>query len=240
MKNIIVHRADERGITNHGWLHSKHTFSFGEYYQSDRLHFGALRVINDDLIAPGRGFGSHPHSNMEIVTIPLDGELEHKDGNDEISLLKPGDVQIISAGSGMFHNLQNKNKTLSARYLQLWFVPKIQGVKTRVEKSNYSLIQNKLIPLITPELHDNVLWIFQDVWIYLAIADKTATLEYQVKHPDKNGVYVFVMEGSFRIRDIMLNAGDGIGLYDFEKEDEIPLKMNGTGMVLIVEVSVKE
>lgn len=239
MSKIILHRAAERGVTNQGWLHSRHTFSFGDYYHPDRLHFGTLRVINDDMLAPGRGFGNHPHSDMEIVTIPIAGELEHKDGKGEVTTLSPGEIQVLSAGNGMFHNLQNKDRNRSAKYLQLWFIPKLKGVKTRTEKAVYELIENTFIPLITPELHDDTLWIFQDVWMYLNKTTADSQISYPVRDAARNGVYVYVLEGSISINDCRLQAGDGLGIYDFEDEAEVTFMTHEPGKVLLCEVAMK-
>ncbi len=239
MSTKIIHRAELRGTTNQGWLHSRHTFSFGDYYHPDCLHFGALRVINDDMLAPGRGFGSHPHSNMEIVTIPLDGELDHKDNNNEESTLVPGEVQVISAGKGMFHNLQNKNKNRTARYLQLWYVPKIQGVNVRVDTHKFNLTDNELIPLITPDLHDETLWIFQDVWLYQALLSEKEQLSYTIHQPDRNGIYIYLIEGCISIDESILNAGDGAGFYDFSDQKEIVLKAVEKSRFLLTEVPMK-
>jgi len=239
MSTQIIHRSESRGTTNQGWLHSRHTFSFGDYYNPDRLHFGALRVINDDMLAPGRGFGSHPHSNMEIVTIPLDGELNHKDHNEVETTLKPGSVQVISAGKGIFHNLQNKNKNRTARYLQLWFMPKIQGVTTRFELREFNSVENELVPLITPDLHEKILWLFQDVWLYHALLSDKESLNYSIHQPDRNGIYIYVIEGSISIDENILHAGDGAGFYDFSNQKEIVFNAVDKCRFLLTEVPMK-
>lgn len=239
MSKIVLHRAAERGVTNQGWLHSKHTFSFGDYYHQDRLHFGALRVINDDMIAPGRGFGNHPHSNMEIVTLPLDGELEHKDGNGDVMKFKPGDVQVLSAGDSVFHNLRNANTFRTARYLQLWFIPKVKGARTHVSMFHYPNIHNEPVALITPDLHGNTLWIYQDVWVYIVNADDNLNTEYKPKNHKKNGIYIFVIEGEIILFEQQLKAGDGIGVSELSEDECLQLLSKQKCSYLIIEVPME-
>ena len=154
MSKSILHTAESRGTTNQGWFHSRHTFSFGDYYNPEQMHFGELRVINDNILAPGKGFGMHPHSNMEVVTIPLDGELEYKDDMNNVAVIGKGEIQVMSAGTGVFHSEGNHNKDKSVRYLQIWIIPKILKAKPRHEQNRYELKNSALVEILSPYLHD--------------------------------------------------------------------------------------
>jgi len=169
MSKTILHTAESRGTTNLGWLHSRHSFSFGDYYDPERIHFGALRVINDDMIAPGQGYGMHPHSNMEIITIPLEGELEYKDDMNNGSVIGKGDVQVMGAGTGVFHSEVNRNKDRSVSFLQIWVVPKVQKAKPHYEQRYYRTNINELTEILSPDLHEQHLWLFR---IYGFILEK--------------------------------------------------------------------
>lgn len=233
MSNRILHKSSTRGLSNHGWLHSRHTFSFGDYYDPGRTHFGVLRVINDDMVAPGKGFGTHPHSNMEIITIPLSGELKHKDDMNHSSVIKKGEVQVMSAGTGLFHSEMNQNTDRSVSFLQIWILPKVQKVKPRYQQKDFQLIPNDFTLIISPNSNDDNLWIYQDAWIHLADFSKGNTRQYKLNHPLKNGVYIFVIEGEIEIEAEVLSARDGIGFWE---TNEIEILAKEKSEFLLIEV----
>lgn len=233
MSNRILHKSSTRGLSNHGWLHSRHTFSFGDYYDPGRTHFGVLRVINDDMVAPGKGFGTHPHSNMEIITIPLSGELKHKDDMNHSSVIKKGEVQVMSAGTGLFHSEMNQNTDRSVSFLQIWILPKVQKVKPRYQQKDFQLIPNDFTLIISPNSNDDNLWIYQDAWIHLADFSKGNTRQYKLNQPLKNGVYIFVIEGEIEIEAEILSARDGIGFWE---TNEIEILAKEKSEFLLIEV----
>lgn len=233
MSNRILHKSSTRGLSNHGWLHSRHTFSFGDYNDPGRTHFGVLRVINDDMVAPGKGFGTHPHSNMEIITIPLSGELKHKDDMNHSSVIKKGDVQVMSAGTGLFHSEMNQNTDRSVSFLQIWILPKVQKVKPRYQQKDFQLIPNDFTLIISPNSNDDNLWIYQDAWIHLADFSKGNTRQYKLNQPLKNGVYIFVIEGEIEIEAEILSARDGIGFWE---TNEIEILAKEKSEFLLIEV----
>lgn len=237
MSNIVIHKADTRGTSNKGWLHSRHSFSFGNYFDSQRLHFGALRVINEELMAPGKGYGSHPHSNIEILIIPLEGEIEYKDEFNNKNVIRPGDIQVISAGSGIFHQLINVSKENSARYLNIWILPQFQKLTPRLTQTSYSLTDNAFTEIISSHLHQNKIWIYQDVWIGIAnITSAECVLKYELQRPRSNGVYVFVIDGSLQYEDMKLTKRDGMAVTDIS---EMNFSTQTTCRFLLIEVPLK-
>lgn len=235
MSKSILHTAESRGTTNLGWLHSRHTFSFGDYYNKERIHFGELRVINDDMLAPGKGFGMHPHSNMEIITIPLEGELEYKDDLNNSAIIGKGEVQVVSGGTGIFHSEGNHNKDKSASFIQLWIVPKIQKVKPRNAHGKYQLANNEITEIVSPLLTNN-LWVYQDAWLQIAKGDKNHTFNYKLKSPETNGAYFFILRGEVLIEEQLLKQRDGIGIWE---TTEIKIELNDDSEFLIIEVPMK-
>lgn len=215
MKTTILHRAETRGHANLGWLDSYHTFSFANYYNPDRMNFGALRVLDDDRINPGMGFDKHVHDNMEIITIPLSGDLEHKDSMGNAAVIKNGDIQVMSAGTGITHSKYNKNADKESRFLQIWVIPNKYNVKPRYDQVTLNLQDrhNKLQQIVSPNPDDEGVWIHQDAWFYLGNFDNDFTVEYRVNLAD-NGVYCFVINGQFTIENIDLNRRDGLGITD--------------------------
>lgn len=213
--SIILHKADTRGDANHGWLRSRHTFSFANYYNPERIHFGALRVLNDDWVAPGKGFGTHPHDNMEIVSIPLEGDLEHKDSMGNVAVIKHGDVQVMSAGTGITHSEYNKNSDRPVKFLQIWIFPDKQDVTPRYDQITLNPADriNKFQQILSPDKNDEGVWIHQNAWFHLGRFEKGFSATYQLKKPG-NGVYVFVIKGDVRVADFALNERDGLGLRD--------------------------
>ncbi len=215
MANTVLHKSDSRGDANHGWLHSRHTFSFANYYNPERMHFGALRVLNDDVVAAGMGFGTHPHDNMEIVSIPLEGDLEHKDSMGNVSVIKHGDVQVMSAGTGITHSEYNKNNDKPVKFLQIWVFPNKQNVTPRYDQITLdsSMRRNKLQQIVSPNSDDEGVWVHQDAWFHLGTFDKGFSTEYNIKKKG-NGVYAFIIKGDVTIAGTSLNERDGLGIWD--------------------------
>lgn len=210
----ILHKADTRGVANHGWLNSYHTFSFAGYYNAERMHFGALRVLNDDTVTGGMGFGKHPHDNMEIVSIPLSGDLEHNDTTGRHEIIKQGDVQIMSAGSGIAHSEKNANHNKEVKFLQIWVMPKERNITPRYEQKSFPLAnrKNSLQTVVAPDDKDAV-WINQNAWFTLGSFDTAATTIYTL-HNTKSGVYVFVLKGDVTINGTALQERDGLGIIE--------------------------
>ena len=235
MANTILHKAATRGDANHGWLHSRHTFSFADYYDPERIHFGALRVLNDDYVAAGMGFGTHPHNNMEIISIPLEGDLEHKDSMGTVAVIKNGDVQVMSAGTGITHSEYNKNKDKPVKFLQIWVIPNRKNVQPRYDQItlNPADRHNKLQQIISPNVGDAGVWIYQDAWFHLGEFDKDFAIDYTVKKTG-NGVYAFILKGDVTIDGNVLNERDGMGIWN---TDKISIKANSQDAeVLLMEV----
>jgi len=230
----ILHKAETRGHANHGWLDSYHTFSFAGYYEPTRVHFGLLRVLNDDVVTGGMGFGQHPHDNMEIVSIPLNGALEHRDNTGGHAIIRSGEVQIMSAGSGLAHSEKNASDTESVNFLQIWVVPKERNITPRYEQRVFEkeARRNKIQTVVSPHKDNGALWINQDSWFSLATIDKGTTLEYTV-HKTQNGVYLFVIEGSVNAAGEDLSRRDGLGVYDTGK---LTLQGKEDSEVLLIEV----
>lgn len=233
--STVLHKADTRGHANHGWLDSHHTFSFANYYNPDRMHFGALRVLNDDRVDPGMGFGRHPHDNMEIISIPLEGDLEHKDSMDNVAVIRHGDIQVMSAGTGVFHSEYNKNEDQLTRFLQIWLFPNKKNVTPRYGQLSLKLEDrhNRLQQVLSPSADDEGVWIHQDAWFHMGKFDQGVSSEYRVKKAG-NGVYAFVIDGDFSIEGHSLNRRDGLGIWD---TDRISLTAQSPGAeILLIEV----
>jgi len=179
MANTILHKAETRGYANHGWLQSKHTFSFANYYNPQRMHFGVLRVLNDDRVEAGMGFGTHPHDNMEIISIPLEGDLEHKDSMGNTAIIKKGDVQVMSAGSGITHSEYNRSKDSLVKFLQIWIFPNKKNVAPRYDQIslNSNDRHNKLQQIVSPNANEEGVWINQDAWFFMGKFDKELEVE---------------------------------------------------------------
>jgi redox-sensitive bicupin YhaK (pirin superfamily) len=217
MANTILHKAETRGDANHGWLHSRHTFSFANYHNPERMHFGALRVLNDDFVAAGRGFGTHPHNNMEIISIPLEGDLEHKDSMGTIAVIKKGDIQVMSAGTGITHSEYNKNKDKPVKFLQIWVIPNRKDVNPRYDQITLDEKDrhNRLQQIISPNADDDGVWIHQDAWFHLGKFDKGFSVDYTIKK-NGNGVYAFILKGDVNIHGTALNERDGFGIWNID------------------------
>lgn len=216
----IFHSSSSRGYANHGWLKSHHSFSFANYYNPEKIHFGALRVLNDDYVAPGMGFGEHPHQNMEIISIPLEGDLEHKDSMGNITVIKHGEIQVMSAGTGVYHSEYNKSKSNAVKFLQIWVIPNKQNVTPRYDQITLNLKdrENKLQQILSPNKNDDGVWIHQDAWFHLGEFSAEKNCTYNFKKED-NGVYVFLLKGKAIVAGEELNERDAIGIWECNSFD---------------------
>ena len=213
MTNSILHKADSRGVVDHGWLQAKHSFSFGNYYDPERMHFGVLRVFNDDIVAGGKGFGMHPHDNMEIISIPLAGDLEHKDNMGNTAIIRHGDVQVMSAGTGVMHSEVNPNMDEAVNLLQIWLYPNQKNVTPRYQQISLDISErkNKLQQILSPNADDEGVWIHQNAWFHMGNFDADKTFEYRLKDK-KNGLYIFIIEGDVIANGQALQSRDGYGI----------------------------
>jgi len=233
MKSVL-HKANTRGHVNHGWLDSNHTFSFANYYNPQRMNFGVLRVLNDDRVMAGRGFGTHPHDNMEIISIPLDGDLEHKDSMGNVTVIKKGDVQLMSAGTGIFHSEYNKNSDKEVKFLQIWLFPNKRDVNPRYDQIslNNEEMNDNLMQILSPNQDDEGVWIHQNAWFHMGNLSKGKSVEYKIKD-SRNGVYAFIIDGDVSIEGQELNRRDGYGVWD---TDKINVDAISNARVLLMEV----
>ncbi|MCW3162618.1 pirin family protein [Chryseobacterium oryctis] len=211
----VYHKADSRGHANHGWLNSYHTFSFAGYHNPERMNFGVLRVLNDDTVSQGMGFGTHPHRDMEIISIPLEGDLEHKDSKGTTAVIKKGEIQVMSAGTGIMHSEYNKNKDQAVKFLQIWVFPKELGVEPRYDQKSIKEGEkiNNFQQILSPNKNDDGVWIHQDAWFNLANFTKGNGKNYTLNKKG-NGVYAFVLKGSAKVGERVLNERDGLGIWD--------------------------
>ncbi|MDL2320620.1 pirin family protein [Alistipes sp. OttesenSCG-928-B03] len=230
----VLHKAMSRGHANHGWLDTHHTFSFANYYNPERIHFGMLRVLNDDIMAPGRGFGTHPHDNMEIISIPLEGELEHRDSLGNVSVIRKGEVQVMSAGTGLTHSEFNKNSDRPVKWLQIWIFPDRDDHEPRYDqiRIDRSTMHNRFMPIVVPRGQTGAPWINQDAWLHIGELDKGASVEYRLKDAS-HGVYAFVIKGEATIDGIHLSHRDGMGIWE---TDRITVTASAYSEVLLIEV----
>lgn len=212
MKNVL-HKAGTRGHADHGWLNAWHSFSFAGYHDPERIHFGALRVLNDDTVAGGMGFGTHPHDNMEIITIPLSGQLEHKDSMGNTGVISKGEVQVMSAGTGIQHSEKNKSNKDVLKLLQIWVFPDTKNVKPRYDQKAFDLeaAKNTLLTIVSPMGEGEGLTIHQQAWFSLGRLDKDFRTTYTLKD-ERNGVYAFVIDGDVTINGEKMERRDGMGI----------------------------
>lgn len=232
--NTIVHKAETRGQAFHGWLQSHHTFSFANYYNPSRMGFGALRVINDDIIAPAMGFGTHPHRDMEIISVPISGSLKHKDTLGNEYVIRIGEIQTMSAGYGIYHSEYNASEKEDANFLQIWVLPKKLGIEPAYSQKEFKETdrENNFQLIVSPDGRENSVSINQDAFFSLTRMEKGKNLDYQ-RYLKGNGVYLFVIDGSVKVGDIVLNVRDGLGVEDFES---LPLEALDNAEVLLMEV----
>jgi redox-sensitive bicupin YhaK (pirin superfamily) len=235
--NSILHKAGTRGHADHGWLNSYHTFSFANYYNPDRMHFGVLRVLNDDTVEEGKGFGTHPHDNMEIISIPLEGDLEHKDSMGNIAVIREGDVQVMSAGTGIFHSEYNKNTGKKVKFLQIWVFPKRKDVTPRYDQVSLKDIEkkNEFFRILSPDPEAAGVWIHQDAWFNLGEFVEGASSIYKLNKTG-NGVYAFIIDGEVEIDGQKLEKRDGYGIWDVSA---FKFKSLTSSKVLLMEVPME-
>jgi redox-sensitive bicupin YhaK (pirin superfamily) len=213
----VVHKSDTRGHANHGWLESFHSFSFANYYNPNKMNFGLLRVLNDDSVAAGRGFGAHPHDNMEIISIPLEGNLEHQDNMGNKTVIKLNDVQIMSAGTGVVHSEYNHSRKDAVKFLQIWVFPKEKNIKPRYAQKTFEPAdrENKLQLVVSPE-HEEAIWINQDAYFSLGKFEAGKTVSYEI-HKNGNGAYIFVLDGKVEVDGEVFDKRDAVGVWDTDK-----------------------
>ena len=237
MKNTVLHKANTRGNANHGWLNAFHSFSFGSWYNPEKVQFGTLRVLNDDTIAAGMGFGTHPHDNMEIITIPLEGDLAHKDSMGNAAIIKTGDVQVMSAGTGIQHSEFNPNPDLQTKLFQIWLFPKTRDVTPRYQQITLdkSLEKNDFAQILSPNENDEGVWIHQDAWFYMSDFDKDFSKKLSLKK-EGNGFYIMNIEGEIEVNGEKLEKRDAIGIWE---TNELEIKANSDSRFLIMEIPME-
>ena len=232
----IIHRSESRGLADHGWLVSRHTFSFGAYRNPERIHFGMLRVLNDDIVAPGMGFGRHPHDNMEIISVPLSGDLRHQDSMGNTTVIRQNDIQIMSAGTGVEHSEMNNNRDREVRFLQIWIFPDVRNLEPSYGQITLDPADRagKFQPVITPAANHQAgtLAIHQQAWFHLGKFETGHSPEYHLKNPG-NGLYVFVLSGTVKTAGEELGPRDGLGIYD---ADRVEFSAVADSEILLMEV----
>lgn len=238
MSNTVLHKANTRGHANHGWLNAYHSFSFASWYNPERVQFGTLRVLNDDTVAAGMGFGTHPHDNMEIITIPLEGDLAHKDSMGNAATIKTGDVQVMSAGTGIQHSEFNPNADQHTKLFQIWLFPKVRNVAPRYQQItlDQSLQKNDFAQILSPNPDDAGVWIHQDAWFYLSDFDKDFSKKLSLKK-EGNGFYIMNIQGEIEVNGEQLETRDAIGIWD---ANEIEIKANSNAKFLVMEIPMEQ
>ncbi|QBN19708.1 pirin family protein [Flavobacterium nackdongense] len=234
MKNTVLHTADTRGHADHGWLNAHHSFSFGSWYNPERVQFGVLRVLNDDAIAAGMGFGEHGHDNMEIITIPLEGDLAHKDSMGNAETIKTGDVQVMSAGTGIRHSEFNPNADQQTKLFQIWLFPRTKNVEPRYQQItlNPAEQKNNFAQILSPNAEDAGVWIHQDAWFYLADFDSEFSKSLSLKK-EGNGFYIMNIEGEIEVNGEKLEKRDAIGIWE---TNDIEIKATTDAKFLVMEI----
>lgn len=230
----VIHKSDTRGLADFGWLKSRHTFSFGQYHEPSRNNFGVLRVLNDDHVLGGGGFGTHPHKNMEIISIPLQGVMEHQDSMGNVVTIDNNKLQVMSAGTGITHSEYNKSKTEDLKFLQIWVIPNKHNVSPRYDEViiDESKMRNQFAQLLSPNAEDDGVWIHQDAWFHMANLEKGKTLEYDIKDIN-HGVYAFLIEGEIEINGIEISRRDGVGFWE---TDKLKVSASKDSRLLLMEV----
>jgi redox-sensitive bicupin YhaK (pirin superfamily) len=233
-ENAVLHTSDSRGLADHGWLVSRHTFSFANYHNPERMHFGVLRVLNDDYVAEGKGFGTHPHDNMEIISIPLSGDLQHRDSMGNIAVIKNGDVQVMSAGTGITHSEFNKNHDKAVKFLQIWVFPNKRNVTPRYDQLTLKKEErlNQLQQIVSPSPNDAGVWIHQNAWFYLSTLEQAKQVTHKL-HTIENGAYIFVLSGQIKVNNQVLNTRDGYGIWN---TDTLSFEATETAEFLVMEI----
>ncbi len=230
MRKTLI-RAEDRGFANHGWLKSYHTFSFANYFDENRMGFGKIRVFNDDLVEPDMGFGTHPHDNMEIISIPLSGTMAHKDSQGNEYIIDKDDIQIMSAGSGLTHSEYNFSKEAGLNFLQIWVYPNVYGTNPEYYQKKYKFPFNQLVPIIQTDEKNDTLPIKQDVFFHMGSFEKNTNLNYLKEQPE-NGLFLFVIDGKMDIEGEGLHKRDSIGI---ENTFEIKINFKEESKILLIE-----
>ncbi|MCH1437789.1 MAG: pirin family protein [Flavobacteriales bacterium] len=235
--NTVLHKAGTRGSADHGWLKVNHTFSFANYQNPDRMNFGALRVLNDDTISGGMGFNPHPHNNMEIITIPLEGSIKHKDNMGNSSVIAHGDVQVMSAGKGVVHSEFNADEKDDLKLLQIWLFANKKNVEPRYQQIPIRDIEtkNEFYQILSPDQDDQGVWIHQNAWFHLGEFDQAKKVNYKI-HASGNGIYAFVIKGKAQIENQSLENRDGFGIWN---TDSITIQAEENSKILLMEVPMK-
>lgn len=229
----VYHKASSRGHANHGWLDSHHTFSFAGYQNTDRMHFGVLRVLNDDIVAGGEGFGMHPHNDMEIISIPLEGDLEHEDSMGNKATIRKGEVQVMTAGTGIMHSEKNASASQDVKFLQIWLFPREKGLEPRYDQ--VTIGTDVYQEIVSPNKDGEGVWIHQDAWFHLLKPEEDYTKTYTL-NKEGNGVYLFVIEGGAKVGDQVLAKRDGLGISEVENLEIEALK---DSTILIMEIPME-
>jgi quercetin 2,3-dioxygenase len=235
--NYIIHRSDKRGFVDHGWLKAAHSFSFASYYDPDKMGFGSLRVLNDDSIAANHGFGLHPHENMEIITIVLEGKLLHKDDMGNKEFLAPGDIQVMSAGEGIIHSEYNGSDKITCKLLQIWILPREHGMKARYDQKNFEDKEkkNNILQVVSGVKSDSDLWIHQDANLSMCLLEKGKSVVYTPTLEGKRGIYLFLIDGELTFENEKLDKRDALAITDPKK---INLSAASDAHFLIIEVAM--
>jgi redox-sensitive bicupin YhaK (pirin superfamily) len=233
----ILYKASTRRHKYNGWLDTYNTFSFADYFDPERINFGALRVVNDDTIKGGEGFGSHLHNNMEIVSIPLYGTLELKNNLGYTSVISPGDIQVLSAGSGVVHSVYNADNEKPVSFFQIWVLPKEKNIEPKYEQKSFDFINscNELVHLIAPNRENGCLYLNQDAWFSIGTFTKGNSFDYKLRKKG-NGLYAMVVEGEFELLGEILQHRDGIGVFE---TDNVQIKsLSETGRILLIDITM--
>ena len=232
MSKTILIKAKDRGHADHGWLNAHHMFSFANYYNPEQMGFGTLRVLNDDVIQGGTGFSTHPHNNMEIITVPLKGAIRHRDSMGNEGVIESGEVQVMSAGMGILHSEMNGLSKEETNITQIWVIPNKQNVHPRYDQIKFSFEPNNLQQIVSPNPDDEGSWIYSDSWFNHGVYDAGSTFTYDL-HLQENGLFVFVIEGLLEVQGQKLEARDGFGI---EGQNTVDFKVNQDSRFLLLEV----
>ena len=236
MANTMFHPTTTRGNTNIGWLNGFHSFSFGPYYNASRLAFGVLKVLNDDTVQPGKGFGTHSHANMEIISIPLSGTISHQDSTGKEALIKTGDVQVMSAGKGIAHSEYNPDANNDLKFLQIWIAPNQQNVQPRYQQLTLGEhTKNQFQQIVSPNPNDEGLWIYQNAWLHLGKFEKGKAANYTLKQPG-NGLYIFLLEGKIQVEGKTLKRRDALEIGELHR---VSIAVEDAADILLIEVPIK-
>jgi redox-sensitive bicupin YhaK (pirin superfamily) len=228
----VFHSSASRGHADHGWLNAKHSFSFASWYNPERIHFGMLRVLNDDIVAGGMGFGKHPHDNMEIITIPLAGSIQHEDSMGFSEVIRAGEVQVMSAGTGIYHSEYNPNPNEELNLFQIWIFPNQKQVTPRYAQRKYELQNGAFTELVGPEHSGIATWIHQEAWLSMGEFDTNTTISYTLKNPNC-GAYIMLIDGSIQIGQQILQQKDAVGISDTA---QIEINIQQKAKILVIEV----